>query len=321
MGVVTIPRSCFGDFSERSISFSGLYIACLRCTRTVDKAHLMMLTCWLEETLAWLSSANPASKLQAFRRERQRGTGTWLFDLPEMSNWLETSNSALWIYGIPGAGKTMLSTLVVDEVLTRKRSNSIGTAYFYIRHDDAASHILPNVLGSLISQLARQNSTALTDVMNLRAQQAGLTSSATTLEDDEFVEQLQLVAKRFSDTFVMIDGLDECGTAFHSERKRLIAAVASLHCNHDCPIHVLIFSRDELDIRRRFSTTEFETVSIAATSADLRLYVNAWLPSLDIQSEELKTEIVDTLVDEANGMYVSDFSFDSLNSICLTVFC
>ena len=261
-----------------------------------------MLTLSLEDSLAWLSSTDPALKLQTFRRERQRGTGTWLFDLPEMSHWLETSNSALWIYGIPGAGKTMLSTLVVDEVLTRKRSSSIGTAYFYIRHDDTASHTLSNVLGSLISQLARQNSVALTDIVNLRTQHSRVASSTMTLEDDELVEQLQLIAKHFSDTFIVIDGLDECGTAFDSDRKRLIAAVAALHCNNDCPIHMLIFSRDELDIREQLSTMGFQPVSIAATSADLRLYVNAWLPSLDIQSEELRTEVVDTLVNEANGM-------------------
>lgn len=100
----------------------------------------------------------------------------------------------------------------------------------------------------------------------------------------------------------MIDGLDECGPAFDRDRKRLIDAVAELYRNENCPIHVLIFNRDELDIRKELEKTEFRIVSIAATSSDLRLYVSAWLPSLEIRSEELKIEIVDTLVDEANGM-------------------
>lgn len=123
-----------------------------------------------EKALAWLSPVDPICKHRAFKRERQAGTGTWLFDLPEMINWLESPNNALWIYGIPGAGKTTLSTLVVDKILTRKRSNSVGTAYFYVRHDDKESHKPPNVLGSLISQLARHNREALADVMKLYTQ-------------------------------------------------------------------------------------------------------------------------------------------------------
>ena len=82
----------------------------------------------------------------------------------------------------------------------------------------------------------------------------------------------------------------------------MINAVAGLHENHNESIRTLIFSRDELDIRQRFTKMQFEIFSIAATSADLRLFANAWLPELDVQSEALKAEIVDTLIENANGM-------------------
>jgi Cdc6-like AAA superfamily ATPase len=245
---------------------------------------------------------NPASKLQVFRKERQPGTGKWLFDLPEMSAWLESPNSALWIYGIPGAGKTILSTLVIDEVLTRKRSSSIGTAYFHVRHDDRNSQVPSNVLGSLISQLARQNSAALDDVVELHAQHRREGGLTTTLEEDDLIQLLFDIFKHFIDTFIMIDGLDECLTVFDRDRKRLIDCLTNIHRKGNCPVHTLIFSRDELDIRKSLTVTEFQVVSIAAKSADLCLYVNAWLPSLDIQSEILRVEVVDTLVEKANGM-------------------
>ena len=125
----------------------------------------------LEKALAWLSPVNPALKLHEFRKERQQGTGIWLFDRPEMSKWLDHPNNALWIYGIPGAGKTILSTLVVDEVLTRMRNETVGTAYFYIRHDDNSTYKPSSVLGSLIAQLARQNRAALASIVDLHRQQ------------------------------------------------------------------------------------------------------------------------------------------------------
>lgn len=219
-----------------------------------------------------------------------------------MHDWLEISRSTLWIYGIPGAGKTILSTLVVDEVLNRKRSNSVGTAYYYIRHDDRDSQKLSNLLGSLISQLARQNSSVLDEVMNSYAQDFRVGSQVGFPEDDELVEHLLGISKYFTDTFIMIDGLDECGPAFNQDRKRFIDVVANLHRHEECSLHTLIFSRDERDIRKDLEAGDFQTVSIAATSADLRLYVSACLPSLKIHSEKLKSQIVDSLVDGANGM-------------------
>ena len=256
----------------------------------------------LEKALAWLSPVNPAWKLQNFRQERQRGTGIWLFDLSEMTEWLEDPNAALWVYGIPGAGKTILSTLVVDEVLNCKRSETVGTAYFYVRHDDTDSHKPRNVIGSLIAQLARQNPSALADVIQLHAQHNDNKSLATAPEENELNEQLIELTRHFTNTYIVMDGLDECGPAFDADRKRLIDFVAGLHDNHHRTIRVLVFSRDELDIRHRLTEMNYRVVSIAATSADLRLFTTAWLPDLEIQSESLKIEIVDTLVNQANGM-------------------
>ena len=263
----------------------------------IDKTDIV-----LERALAWLSPVNPAWKLQNFRRERQRGTGIWLFDLPEMTEWLETPDAALWIYGIPGAGKTILSTLVVDEVLNCKRSESVGTAYFYIRHDDTESHKPRNIIGSLVAQLARQNTSALADVVQFHAQHNDRSSLATAPDENDLKEQLMELTRHFTNTYIVIDGLDECGPVFDADRKRLIDFVAGLHNNHNKTIRTLVFCRDELDISQRLTETGYRVVSIAATSADLRLFTTAWLPSLEIQSESLKVEIIDTLVNQANGM-------------------
>ena len=256
----------------------------------------------LVKALRWLSPVDAAAKLQAFRRERQGGTGKWLFDLSEMSHWLDNSKEALWIYGIPGAGKTVLSTLVVDEVFSRKRSKSVGTAYFYIRHDDMESHKPWNVLGSLMSQLARQNKTALDIVMEKHKQAFTNGPSATAIDDDDLDQLFHQILQNFECVYIMIDGLDECGAVFDSCRKRLIETVSELHRIEEKSIRTLVFSRDENDIRKQLTATGFRAVSISATSADLRLFTHAWLPSLEIQSEKLKIEIVDSLVEQSDGM-------------------
>ena len=253
-----------------------------------------------EKALAWLSPVDPIWKHRAFKRERQAGTGTWLFDLPEMTNWLKNPHDALWIYGIPGAGKTTLSTLVVDEILTRKRSNSVGTAYFYIRHDDKESHKPPSVLGSLISQLARQNREALADLMKLYTihQTQGLVAP----DEEDLKRKLHEISQHFMEVYIMIDGLDECGSPYDAHRRRLVKTIAELHTLKEGSVRTLVFSRKESDIEKEFVRMQFHTVSIAATSGDLKLFVNAWSGELDVHSEGLKAEIIDALVTQARGM-------------------
>ncbi|KAL8895392.1 MAG: hypothetical protein Q9207_008193 [Kuettlingeria erythrocarpa] len=197
---------------------------------------------------------------------------------------------------------TIFITLVVDEIFTRKRSNSVGTAYFYVRHDDKESHEPSNVLGSLISQLAPQNSEALANLMGFYSQHREHGSAAP--DDQDLTDQLHKVSQHFTEIYIMIDGLDECGSVFDANRRRLIQVIAGLHGIKERSIRTLVFSRDEKDIKDELTRMRFHAVSIAATSADLRLFANAWLCHLDIRSEQLKIEIVDTLVKEANGMFM-----------------
>ncbi|KAL8673531.1 MAG: hypothetical protein Q9168_002058 [Polycauliona sp. 1 TL-2023] len=157
------------------------------------------------------SEVHPALKHRAFRQDRHDGTGLWLFDLPEMSTWLqkENPNAALWVYGIPGSGKTTLSTLLVDEFLHHKRSRSVGVAYFYIRHDDKNTHSLSNLLGSLISQLARQKTEALASLMECYADYNTQESPVALPSDKELLQKFRDLSSHFTATYIMIDGLDE----------------------------------------------------------------------------------------------------------------
>ncbi|KAI4219647.1 MAG: hypothetical protein L6R36_008178 [Xanthoria steineri] len=219
-----------------------------------------------------------------------------------MTNWLKNPHDALWIYGIPGAGKTTLSTLVVDEIFTRKRSNSVGTAYFYVRHDDKESHKPPSVLGSLISQLARHNREALADVMRLYTQHQ--THGFVAPDEEDLKQKLHEISQHFTEVYIMIDGLDECGSPYDADRRRLVKAIAELHTIKEVSVRTLVFSRKESDIEKEFVRMQFHTVSIAATSGDLRLFANAWSGELDVHSEGLKAEIIYALVTQARGMFL-----------------
>src|SRR5205085_11562978 len=80
----------------------------------------------------WLISIDYASQHSDFIRRRQEGTGQWLLDSAEFQRWLSQKQQTLFCPGIPGAGKTMTTAIVVDSLSKRFESDgSIGIAYLY----------------------------------------------------------------------------------------------------------------------------------------------------------------------------------------------
>ena len=64
--------------------------------------------------------------------------------------WLHTRNSKLWVYGIPGAGKSILAGAGISEALQLSDERH-GIAYFYCDYKDANTQKPLNILGSLVA--------------------------------------------------------------------------------------------------------------------------------------------------------------------------
>ncbi|KAJ6779447.1 hypothetical protein PWT90_05426 [Aphanocladium album] len=69
--------------------------------------------------LDWLTPLDYAPLQSDLMNQKQVGTGQWLLDAPEFQTWLSAKNGTLFCPGIPGAGKTMLSAMVIDNISTR----------------------------------------------------------------------------------------------------------------------------------------------------------------------------------------------------------
>lgn len=121
----------------------------------------------------------------------------------------------------------------------------------------------------------------------------------TRPNETELGKFLQKISKHFDQVHIVIDGLDEVGAAIVVDRSDLIALLSTLH--HE-PSHMktIIFSRAESDIQSQL--TEFKSVSIAARSSDLQLYVAAKLRTLAINDNHLRLEVLEALVRGADGM-------------------
>jgi len=145
--------------------------------------------------LSRLTSTDFNTTHSGISSRRTKGTGAWLLDISEFRSWMrKDSSGVLWCSGIPGAGKTMLSSLVMDNFIEdRKNDKEIGVAGVYCSYRNSQSTL--STMGSILQQLLEP-----LDVVppsgppKLEHTRAALVDSCT----------------RYSQTFVVIDALDEC---------------------------------------------------------------------------------------------------------------
>jgi hypothetical protein len=170
--------------------------------------------------LDWLTPINYAPRQNDFINRGEAGTGQWPLDSTQFQTWLETAKQTLFCPGIPGAGKTMLTSIVIDSLSTRFESDSnTGIAYIYCNFRRQNDQKIDDLLASLLKQLA-ENQSALPGIV--RDLYDRLKEKRTRPSLDEILRVLQSVVMVYSRVFIAIDGLDEC-RASDSCRTRLIS--------------------------------------------------------------------------------------------------
>jgi Cdc6-like AAA superfamily ATPase len=233
---------------------------------------------------------------------RQPGTGQWLLDSAEFRALLESDKQTLFCPGIPGAGKTILSAIVVNQLnVTFKKDSSVGIAYIYCNYKEQQRQNPEDLLSSLLKQLAQQQPTMPKSVECLftchEAQQ-------TRPSFDEIIKTLHSTIQLYSKVFVVIDALDEYHGSNRAGHNSLLSAVFNLQ--RKTQLHLIATSRYVEEITSKFEGYMFK--EIRAQDDDVLCYVNARMPQL-LQSQISKHPKVQDTVREgvmkaADGMYV-----------------
>ena len=255
----------------------------------------------------WLSAPDPCTNYQKALKQHQVNTSLWFLNSDQYAEWIANANSTLWLHGIPGCGKTILSSAILHNLL-QHCSGDPGKAvvYFYFDFNDVQKQNPELMLRSLISQLSQK-------CIRIPKSFEALFSSCDNGHRQPSLQALQEVVQQmireFPHVYIVLDALDEC-----SERIELMDVLETMAAWNLQNLHILLTSRKEREIESVLETfiDQRNVISLQSrlVDGDIQKYVRQRLSTdrcLDKWQKDatIKREIEDALMKGAHGMYGS----------------
>ncbi|OBT70089.1 hypothetical protein VE03_00429 [Pseudogymnoascus sp. 23342-1-I1] len=229
--------------------------------------------------------------------------GLWLLENTKVKAWLDPTDAnanLLWLKGIPGAGKTILTSRLIAVMREMDRHDVV---FFYCKDEDKLRNSLAAILKGLISQLLTINPGVLSYLYDECAK-----SREVTIESLTALKLLITIAVDCGEPlWLIVDGLDECE---QKETRKILTWMLPLLKSGDGPsnLRLLIVSRDEGDIGARLSKAPGITLhNLEAHSNEIRVYTSRKLMKIQkkfqLSKEEAK-ELGDRINSGAKGMFL-----------------
>lgn len=247
--------------------------------------------------LDWLTSIDYATQQSYFINRRQTGTGQWFLDSEEFQTWLNTDKQTLFCPGIPGAGKTFITSVVIDYIQTNYKNSSI--AYLYCNIGRQGEQTLEGLLGSILKQLVWNRSPLPKEVKDLYNQHKDKKSRPKHIEISMV---LQSVISPDSRTFIIIDALDECQNRDRC-RDDLLSETFALQAK--TRLNIFATSRPQ-EVEAKFSGSIIQ--EIIAEESDIKAYlddkISIWEESHGSNLNNIRNKIKEKVIEAADGMQV-----------------
>ncbi|EGX45834.1 hypothetical protein AOL_s00117g39 [Orbilia oligospora ATCC 24927] len=251
------------------------------------------------QIISWLTGTDYESIHADYRKKRMSGTGEWITDSTEFLEWLRGDKQTLFCTGRPGAGKTIITTIVIDwlqEVMPHEDNGDIGIAHIYFNYKRHGGETVETIIANLLGQLSRRLSSMPSSVRDLYERDA----KGQNPKIEQYLEALSSVAALYSKVLILVDALDECHLG---ERRRFLTQIFNFQTKSGA--NLFMTSRDIPDINEYFG--ESLKLEISGREEDLQKYMEGSLPDLPrilSQKPELWEQIQRKTLKAADGIFL-----------------
>ncbi|KAF3317194.1 hypothetical protein TWF173_000440 [Orbilia oligospora] len=240
---------------------------------------------------AWLSPSDCSTNYNKAIRQRHKGTGSWLLESDNFGKWKTDRNSFLWLHGIMGCGKTILSSTVIESL-----SSCRPLVYFYFDITDGDKQTFDKMIRSLLYQLYYQSSQAPPPQLEelFHSCEDGNIQPTSLLLSQTFLS----IIEKIEEIWIVLDALDECN---QEERVELLSWMKGIQTVSERKnVHLLVTSRSdkndiESGIRKLAHAGYALEIKSNLTTTDISAYIRwrvreddgleRWRAYPDIQDE------------------------------------
>ncbi|TIA06829.1 purine and uridine phosphorylase [Aureobasidium pullulans] len=242
----------------------------------------------------WLKAPDPSVNHKKALKAHHRGTGQWFLASNEFLHWKQESHSFLWLHGLSGCGKTVLSSTIIQHLL---KENPFRTFYFYFdfsrqdqqEHENMVRYLLDQVYDK--SPEAEKAIDVLFELNGKGKQQPGVT---------QMEEVLAAIFRQLDRVTIVLDALDES-----QKSDQIIDWCRDIFKSEGSMVRILVTSRTQAPLWLE----ENQVVPIRATEVDTDIssYVHGRLESDEFQhwknQAALRRDVAEVLTRKANGMF------------------
>ncbi|WYZ41181.1 hypothetical protein EsH8_V_000076 [Colletotrichum jinshuiense] len=249
----------------------------------------------------WISPPDPSINANHARKLRQEGTCAWLLETPIFKAWVLGSRQHLWLHGLAGCGKTVLSSMVLD-YLTKRNDHLV--LHFFFDFSDTTKQTVDGLLRSLVFQLYQSGVSSTTHLDNsFEAHKDGKDQPAAKV-------LLDIIYKSLTDqkgVYIVFDALDESTT-----RNELLMWIQDFSCRPELShIQMIYTSRPESEFLQvlppligEYSCFRLEK---GAFDADIGSYVAKRIQESDFSRKNLSPDLLKLIQikvgNRADGMF------------------
>ena len=245
-------------------------------------------------------TAPPNEDFDFFRDRWMPGSCEWIHKEQSFNFWVEDNglqSRVLWIHGVPGAGKSVLSSYIVKYL----SDAGVSCQYFFFRYGEQQKRSVNALFRSIAYQIARE----IPEYGYLLSHLAGDVDTIAKADARSLWQKLFLTGlftlRLSRPLYWLVDALDECDMP-----EQLLSFIADVTRSQG-PIRILLVSRRtqalSMKLQRMAENLNVATLPADQAATDLQQYVTKEIKYVP-GPPDFKARISERILDSAHGNFL-----------------